>query len=132
MQINKTVCSECEPGSPPGCQGCSYSVGQPVLINCVFVGDCDPFSHPLLMIRITSSGRDEIMPDDIRGVMPGFVSLDRPTDCSLRLNFTATPAAHNVVIQCGVSTNEVMEYSLAEVIAIRGIKYFLIDSHSLF
>jgi hypothetical protein len=70
------------------------------------------------MLRVSSGGIDEIVAGDIIGVMPGFISLET-TGCSVRLTFRATLAANNLVLQCGVSTNEVMEYSKARVLAVR-------------
>ena len=104
------------------CRGnCSIPAGQIVEINCTVAMGCDPLSHPLRMLRVTSEGIEEITPrDNDRGIMPGFISLET-MECSLRLTFTASLAANNVVLQCGVSTNEVMEYSKARVLAVRGM-----------
>ena len=114
-------CVACGPDTPPGCRSrdCSIPVGQEVQVDCTVAMDCDPLSHPLRMLRVSSGGIEEIVAGDIIGVMPGFISLET-TGCSVRLTFRATLAANNLVLQCGVSTNEVMEYSKARVLAVRG------------
>ena len=115
-------CVECGPQSPPDCQlrDCRIPVDTVVSITCTLVMGCTPHSHPLRLLRITPNTPYEIRPGDVRGVMPGFVSLNRPDDCSLVLTFIASAAANNVVLQCGVSTNETMEYSRATLLAVKG------------
>lgn len=111
-------CVECGPERPPGCltQDCSIPVGQLVHINCTVAIGCDSLSHTPSILRVTSEEHPNLVTDHN---MPGFVNL-YTTGCFVSLTFTAIPAANNIVLQCGISTNEVMEYSIARVIAVRG------------
>ena len=118
MEPSRQCLDDCGNNQDCRYKDCRLPIGQEVNITCNLIGECNPLTHPLSIHRIDSEGDRLITNGD---VMPGFISLELMTDCSLRMTFNATIEANNIVLQCAIYTQDIKEFSMAHVVAVKGM-----------